>query len=87
MTGGASAPHPSSSTGSSFLVFRSLDARPPPVPLDCVGVKAGFDATGGLVLVATGGGALPAEYLEPEESATFCIIPSGVKSRSDRAVI
>ena len=27
------------------------------------------------------------EYFEPDESATFWTIPSGVKSRSERAVI
>lgn len=36
---------------------------------------------------ATGGGASLLEYFEPEASATFCIIPSGVRSRSERAVI
>ncbi len=59
----------------------------PPTPLLLtVGVKAGFeDATArwlfALVLE------IPAEYFEPDASATFCIIPSGVKSRSERAVI
>jgi hypothetical protein len=46
-----------------------------------VGVKAGFDAT-------TGFGATPAEdesrpkaeYLDPEESATFLMMLSGVRS-------
>jgi hypothetical protein len=58
--------------------------KPPPPPTR-VGVKAGFEVTGG------GGprnpGAVAGEYFEPEESATFCIMPSGVRSRSDRAVI
>jgi hypothetical protein len=59
----------------------------PPPPLLCVGVKAGFEVTDGFVAAATSGGALPAEYFDPEASATFCMIPSGVKSRSDLAVI
>jgi hypothetical protein len=53
----------------------------------CVGVKAGFADIAGFVDVATGGGASPAEYLEPEESATFFMMPSGVRSLSERAVI
>jgi len=53
----------------------------------CVGVKAGFEATAGFVEAATGGGASLLEYFEPEASATFWMMPSGVRSRSDRAVI
>jgi hypothetical protein len=49
-----------------------------------VGVKTGFFA-------ATGGGPLegifgPPEYFAPEASETFCIIFSGVRSASERAV-
>jgi hypothetical protein len=56
----------------------------PPPPIR-VGVKTGFEATGG-------GGACNSdivvdEYFEPEASATFCIILSGLRSWSDRAVI
>jgi hypothetical protein len=49
-----------------------------------VGVNTGFDATAGAAVGAAE--ALPAEYFEPEASATFWIMPSGVRSRSDRAV-
>lgn len=52
----------------------------------CVGVNAGFEATDGFVAAATGG-ASPLEYFEPEASATFWVILSGLRSRSDRAVI
>lgn len=89
VTGGASAPHPSSSTFPPFWALFDLELakglNPAPAP-DLVGVNAGFEATGGGG-PEDGGGALPAEYFAPEESATFCTIPSGVRSRSDRAVI
>lgn len=62
---------------------RGLKEELPPVR---VGVKAGFEETGGAGPVEAEG-ALPAEYLEPDASATFCTMPSGVRSRSDRAVI
>lgn len=89
MTGGASWPHPSSSTLPSLgWPALCLDApkglKPAPPPLLRVGVKAGLDDTGG-------GGPDDAvgapEYLEPDASDTFCTMPSGVRSRSDRAVI
>jgi hypothetical protein len=57
-----------------------------PVPL-CVGVNTGFDGTTGFGATAGADEALPAEYLAPEASATFRAILSGVRSRSDRAVI
>lgn len=53
----------------------------------CVGVNTGFDATTGFGAAVGATGVLPAEYFEPEASATFWIMPSGVRSRSDRAVI
>jgi hypothetical protein len=89
VTGGASCPQPSSSTFPPETGARDLDARglnPDPPPPTLVGVKAGFEDNGG-------GGppdeglAPPPEYLEPEESSTFLIMASGVRSRSDRAVI
>ena len=49
-------------------------------------MKAGFEDTGGAG-PAAGAGALPTEYFEPDASATFWTMPSGVRSRSDRAVI
>ena len=59
-----------------------LKLPPPPIR---VGVKTGFEVTGG------GGprdpGIVADEYFEPEASATFCIILSGLRSWSDRAVI
>lgn len=90
VTGGASTPHPSSSTLPSFCAL--LDRGPArglnPVPApDLVGVNAGFEVTGGGGPEEDGGGALPAEYFAPEASSTFCIMPSGVRSRSERAVI
>jgi hypothetical protein len=59
-----------------------LDAPP-----DRVGLKAGLEVTGGGGPDDGGGAALPAEYLAPDASATFCTMLSGVRSRSDRAVI
>lgn len=74
MTGGASSPHPSSSTLSSlegkFLFLEPAKGLKPPVaPLLRVGLNAGLEATGG-------GGPLlagvdPPEYFEPEASETF----------------
>ena len=89
--GGASSPQPSLSTLRLFvgpcLVLepaRGLKAAAP--ALLRVGVKAGFEEMGG-----GGAFAVPADdpppYLEPEASETFWIIDSGVRSRSDRAVI
>lgn len=60
--------------------------KPPPPALLRVGVKAGLEETGGggpLLL----GSDPPPEYLEPEASDTFLMMDSGVRSRSDRAVI
>lgn len=52
------------------------------------GVNTGLVATEGLEDTLTGGWASEAaEYLAPDASATFCTIPSGVKSLSERAVI
>jgi hypothetical protein len=55
------------------------------LPPDRVGLKAGLFAGGGGP-DDEGDGALPAEYFAPDASATFCTIPSGVRSRSERAV-
>ncbi len=49
-------------------------------------MKAGFDETAGFVAPPIEGVSVLAEYLEPDESAIFWMIPSGVKSRSDLAV-
>lgn len=49
-------------------------------------MKAGFEAIEGLI-EAVGGGAVAEEYFAPEASATFWIMLSGERSRSDRAVI
>lgn len=88
VTGGASAPQPSSSTfccaGDAVRCAPPKGLKPPP---DRAGVKTGFDATEGLGPDLAGAGASPAEYFEPDESATFCTMPSGVRSRSERAVI
>jgi hypothetical protein len=59
----------------------------PDAPPDRVGVKTGLDAGGLGGPDAAGGGAELEEYLAPEASATFCTMPSGVRSESDRAVI
>jgi hypothetical protein len=59
----------------------------PEVPDDRVGLKAGLEAVGGGGPLDGGGAELPAEYFEPEASATFWTMLSGVRSRSDRAVI
>jgi hypothetical protein len=89
VTCGASAPHPSSSTGPDDGAARALAPRglkpEPPLP-EIVGVKTGLEEMGG------GGPSdfgieLAPEYFEPEASATFCTIASGVRSRSDLAVI
>ena len=50
-------------------------------------VLAGLEAVGGGGPLDSGGAELPAEYFAPEASATFWTMPSGVRSRSDRAVI
>lgn len=82
MTGGASDPQPSASTLASDLREDLIG-----MPEVWEGEKTGLDAMVGLVAAATGGGASLLEYLEPEASATFRIMPSGVRSRSERAVI
>ena len=51
-----------------------------------MGLNTGLDATAGFGAAAGAAEALPAEYFEPDASATFWTIPSGVRSRSDRAV-
>lgn len=89
MIGGASAPHPSAST---FPLCWVLDLDPakglkPPTPPDLVGLKAGLEATGGAGPEDGVEAALLEEYFAPEASATFFTMPSGVRSRSDRAVI
>lgn len=88
MIGGASAPQPSSSAFASFCVLARVLAnglKPPDTP-ERVGLKTGFEATGGggppCALVEA-----PPEYFAPDASATFCTMLSGVRSRSDRAVI
>ena len=87
ITGGASAPHPSSSTFGSFaLPLELANGLKPEVAVDRVGLKAGFDASGGGSEDGVGA-TLPAEYLAPDASATFLTMPSGVRSRSERAVI
>ena len=60
--------------------------NPLPPALLWVGVKAGFEDTGGRGAAAVEE-ELPPEYFEPEASDTFCTMDSGVKSRSERAVI
>ena len=89
VTGGASAPQPSSSTGPEFEASgrdretRGLKLLPPTL----VGVNAGLDATGGNgAVVDADFVASPPEYLEPDALATFSTIPSGVRSLSVRAV-
>lgn len=53
-----------------------------------LGVNTGFVATGGFAgAVAGAGGEFEEEYLAPDASETFWRIPSGVRSRSERAVI
>lgn len=57
------------------------------LPPTLVGVNAGLDATGGAGAAAEAEFvASPPEYLDPEALATFSTIPSGVRSRSVRAV-
>lgn len=56
-----------------------------PAPLFCVGVNAGLEGGGGGPPEVVDGEA--PEYLDPDASATFWTIDSGVRSRSDRAVI
>ena len=89
VTGGASAPHPSSSTCLLFeLPTRGLETSGLKLlPPTFVGMNAGFAATGGRGLAdADDFGVAPPEYLDPEAFATFSRIPSGVMSRSERAV-
>jgi hypothetical protein len=52
-----------------------------------VGVNAGLLATGSVLGTAVTGEARSGVYFAPEASPTFCIIPSGVRSPSERAVI
>lgn len=66
------------------MLAKGLKAAEPPLLL--VGMKAGFEEAGGGGLLDTAG-PLPAEYFDPDASQTFCTIPSGVRSRSDRAII
>ena len=90
VTGGASWPQPSSSTFVSFLPGRERELAKglkPTFPDDRVGLKTGFDAVGGGALLGGAVVELPAEYFAPEASATFWTMLSGVRSRSDRAVI
>lgn len=61
--------------------------KPEVATLDRVGLKAGLEAVGGGGPEEVLGGLLGAEYFAPEASATFCTMPSGVRSRSERAVI
>lgn len=74
MTGGASGPHPSSSTLEVVAGF-GRRAGAGAMPPDLVGVKTGLLATGGrgaLDVEAEAMGACDsAEYLEPDESATL----------------
>ncbi len=90
MTGGASSPQPSASTFVFFVALGRLLAikglKTPPLALLREGVKTGFDETGGggPLLAAT---IPPPEYFEPDASDTFWTIDSGVRSRSERAVI
>lgn len=58
-----------------------------PTPPVRAGVKTGLLAIGGLGAAVTGGGSVAEEYLDPDESATFCMMPSGVRSPSERAGI
>ena len=66
------------------VAAKGLNPRAPPVLR--VGVKTGFDAAGGGGPLGVACG-VPAEYFEPDASATFWTMPSGVRSRSERAVI
>ena len=87
MTGGASAPHPSSSTFAFGLDLELAKGLKLEVPLERVGLKTGLEANGGGGPEDAGGGALLEEYFAPEASATFLTMLSGVRSRSERAVI
>ena len=69
------------------LCFEPLDCIHHLLAPLCVGVNAAFEAIDGFVAAATGGGALLLEYFDPDASATFWTIPSGVRSLSDLAVI
>lgn len=88
VTSGASSPQPSASVGAEGAGALDREpnglkaAEPPPTR---VGWKTGFDATGGgppLLAGAFG----PPPYFAPDASATFCVMLSGVRSRSERAV-
>ena len=61
--------------------------NPVPPPPIRVGVNTGLDEVGGGGPPEDeAGNAGPPAYFEPEASATFCTMPSGVRSRSDLAV-
>lgn len=87
MTGGASGPQPSSTrvlsgrsrSGPAGVLFRAM-------PPDRDGVKTGFEDVGGLGAVEIAW-SLPEVYLAPEASLTFFMMPSTVRSASERAVI
>lgn len=70
VTGGASAPHPSSSTGALETAGSLRAAGGGATPPDRLAVNTGFVATGGLT-ASRGAGASVAEYLAPEASETF----------------
>lgn len=57
--------------------------EPPPTE---VGVKTGFEETGGEGPLDKAAGVLSPEYLDPDASATFRTMPSGERSLSDLAV-
>jgi hypothetical protein len=84
VTGGASAPQPSSSTFSSLLDRAATVGL---ARLDVVGVKTGLVFTGGGGALEPVFSELPAEYLAPEASATFRMMESTSRSLSERAVI
>lgn len=90
-TCGALDPQPSFSSSPAFVVEvleRALVAAKERDPAAlCVGVKTGLEAIGGGGPLDDAVGALSPEYLEPEASSTLRMILSGVRSRSDRAVI
>ena len=90
MTGGASSPHPSLSTGpldaACVLDLEPSGLKLPELPPTWVGVKTGFEANGGggpfeeeVVVVSP-------EYLDPDASETLRMMLSADKSDSDRAV-
>jgi len=89
VTCGASSPQPSPSApcvAEGCARERPPNGLKPPEPPTLLGMKTGLDATGGagpLDWVV----AAPPLYFEPDESATFWTMLSGVRSLSDRAVI